>query len=264
LTAAPATFGGRGIERAFLGLLCLLAGCQSALAQHETGADVFSGEQAFQNYCANCHGRAGNQIAGVDLGHGIFRKAYDDAELTHIVMQGIPGTPMPATPSLSREQAVQIVAWLRSRAASKDAGAGGDAQRGRALFAGKGECFACHRIDGAGSSRGPDLSGIGRLRSSGQLAVSLLDPDREVQPVDRSYSVMTGAGERIGGRLLNRDAYSVQLLDDSGQLRSLMKADLTSERFVPSPMPSLRGTFDEQELADLVQYLVSLRGAGKP
>jgi putative heme-binding domain-containing protein len=264
LTAAPATFGGRGIERTILGLLCLLFCSRIALAQHATGADVFSGEQAFQNYCANCHGKTGNQIANVDLSHGIFRKTYDDADLTSIVMKGIPGTPMPATPGIGEAQAVQIVAYLRSRAVSKDAAAGGDAARGRALFAGKGECFSCHRIDGAGSRLGPELSRIGRLRSSDQLATSLLDPDSEVQPGNRSYGVTTRDGEHVSGRLLNHDAYTVQLLDSKEQLRSFSKTDLASAGFVPSPMPSLRGRFDDVELTDLVQYLVSLRGAVKP
>ena len=159
------------------------------MAQHATGSDVFSGEQAFQNYCANCHGKAGNQIAGVDLGHGAFRKPYDDAQLTDIVMKGIPGSPMPATPDMSREQAVQIVGYLRSLAMSKDAGAGGDAARGKLLFAGKGQCLSCHRVDGEGSRQGPELSRIGLLRKSDQLVTSLLDPDREVQPNNRWYRV---------------------------------------------------------------------------
>ncbi len=248
---------------ALLASLCLLASSPFALAQHETGSDVFSGEQAFKNYCANCHGAAGNQIANVDLGHGAFRKPYTDDELANIVMKGIPNTPMPATPNMSKEQATQIVAYLRSRASQKDVGAGGDAVRGQALFAGKGECAACHRINGKGSRLGPELSKIGLVRTSDQLAVSLLDPNSEVQPNNRFYSVTTQAGQQVSGRLLNHDAYTVQLLDTKEQLRSFNKADLQQEGFIPSPMPSLRGKFNDKELADLVQYLVSLRGADK-
>ncbi len=243
---------------------CLLAASHFAVAQHATGSDVFSGEQAYQNYCANCHGKTGNQIANIDLGHGIFRKPYSDDELMNIVMKGIANTPMPATPNMSREQAVQIVAYLRSRAVLKDVGAGGDAARGKALYAGKGACTDCHRINGEGSRVGPELSRIGLVRTSDQLATSLLDPNAEVQPNNRFYSVTTRSGQHISGRLLNHDAYSVQLLDDKEQLRSLMKSDLQKEEFIASPMPSLRGKFDDKELADLVQYLVSLRGADKP
>jgi mono/diheme cytochrome c family protein len=189
-----------------LTLLCLLIGSPLAMAQHATGSDVFSGEQAFQNYCANCHGKAGNQIANVDLGHGVFRRPYSDDELANIVMKGIAGTPMPATPNMSATQAAQIVAYLRSRALLKDMGAGGDASRGRALFVGKGQCNTCHRVNGEGSRLGPDLSRIGLLRTSDQLATSLLDPDSEVQPNNRSYAVTTQDGTRISGRRLNHNA----------------------------------------------------------
>lgn len=245
-------------------MLCLLAGAPLAMAQHATGADVFGGEQAFQNYCANCHGKAGNQIANVDLSRGNFRKPYSDGELADIVMKGIAGTPMPATPGMTREQAVQIVAFLRSRALQQDAGATGDAVRGQQLFAGKGQCLACHRLNGGGSRLGPELGRIGLLRTPVQLSASLLDPDAEVQPANRSYRLVTRAGERVSGRLLNQDAYSVQLLDGSERLRSFMKADLRESGFIASPMPSLRGSFSEQELADLVRYLSTLRGGARP
>jgi len=164
---------------------------------------------------------------------------------------------------MSAEQAAQIVAYLRSRAQLKDMSAGGDAVRGKALFIGKGQCATCHRINGEGSRRGPDLSRVGLLRSSDQLATSLLDPGSEVQPSNRSYSVTLQDGTHVDGRLLNHDAFSVQLLDNNEQLRSFARADLRGEAFIPSPMPSVRGVFDDQELADIVQYLLSLRGTEK-
>lgn len=247
-----------------LALLCLSATPRFALAQHETGSDVLTGEKAYQSFCANCHGAAGNQIANVDLGHGVFRKPYADDELTRIAMNGIPGTPMPATPNLSREQATQIVAYLRSRGQAKDVAASGDAARGRALFAGAGQCLTCHRVQGEGSRRGPDLSRIGVLRTSDQLARSLLDPDAEVQPSNRTYAVETRNGRTVSGRLLNQDAFSVQLLTEDEALRSFQKADLVRGGFIPSPMPSMRGKWDDQQVADVVRYLVSLRGETKP
>jgi putative heme-binding domain-containing protein len=231
-----------------------------ALAQHETASDVLTGERAYQSFCANCHGAAGNQIANVDLGHGVFRKPYADDELTRIAMNGIAGTPMPATPNLSREQATQIVAYLRSRGQAKDVAASGDAARGRALFAGEGQCLTCHRVQGEGSRRGPDLSRIGVLRTSDQLARSLLDPEAEVQPGNRSYAVKLRNGPVVSGRLLNQDAFSVQLLTEDEALRSFQKVDLERSGFIASPMPSMRGKWDDQQVSDVVRYLVSLRG----
>lgn len=242
-------------------LLAVMLLCQqTALAQHETGSDVLAGEQAFQSICANCHGAAGNLINGIDLGHARFRQPYTDAQLTTIILKGIEGKPMPANPNMKPEQAVQLVAYLRSRAQVADAAAGGDVARGKALFAGKGKCFSCHRVGADGARTGPDLTAIGVLRNSNDLATSLLDPDKEVQPNNRWFSVTTNKGEKIEGRLLNQDMYSVQLLDSKEQLRSLSKADLKQSGFVASPMPSVKGVFNEQELKDVVQYLVSLRG----
>jgi putative heme-binding domain-containing protein len=247
-----------------LAMFCLPATPRLALAQHETASDVFSGERAYQTYCATCHGAAGNQIANVDIGRGVFRKPYSDEDLVGIVMRGIPGTPMPATPNMNREQANQIVGYLRSRAMPVDVTAGGDVTRGRALFAGDGQCLTCHRVQGEGSRRGPDLSRIGVLRTSDQLARSLLDPDAEVQPNNRTYAVETRNGHAVSGRLLNQDAFSVQLLTDEEALRSFQKADLVRSGFIPSPMPSMRGKWDDQQVADVVRYLVSLRAATKP
>lgn len=249
---------------AILALLCLSVTSRVAFAQHETGSDVLTGERAYQQFCANCHGAAGNLIANVDLGHGVFRKPYTDEELTRIATGGIPGTPMPATPNLNREQATQIVAYLRSRGQVKDMAASGDAARGRALFAGAGQCLSCHRVQGEGSRRGPDLSRIGELRTSDQLALALLDPQAEVQPNNRTYAVQTRNAGTVSGRLLNQDAFSVQLLTDDEELRSFQKADLVRSGFIPSPMPSMRGKWDDQQVADVVRYLVSLRGGTKP
>ncbi len=115
--------------------------------------------------------------------------------------------------------ATQIVAYLRSRAQLKDMSAGGDAVRGKALYAGKGRCSSCHRVNGEGSRRGPDLSRIGLLRSSDQLATSLLDPGSEVQPNNRSYSVtLPGCARTLTVDAGTRDVFSVQLLDSNEQL----------------------------------------------
>ena len=94
--------------------------------------------------------------------------------------------------------------------------------------------------------------------------LSLLDPNAIVQPNQRFYRVVTANGEEVSGRLLNQDIFSVQLLDMAERLRSFDKGNLREFGFLPSPMPSLQGSFDGQELADLVQYLVSLRGAETP
>jgi putative heme-binding domain-containing protein len=166
---------------------------------------------------------------------------------------------MPAT-NVSEAQAAKIVAYLRSTAASRrSAGAAGDAGRGKSIFDGKGACANCHRVNGAGSRVGPDLTRIGQLRRSIELEQSLLDPAADVQPGNRFYRVVTRDGATVTGRLLNHDTFTVQILDSTEQLRSFVKADLKEHGFLATPMPSYRGRLDSQETADVVSYLVSLK-----
>ena len=84
-------------------------------------------------------------------------------------------------------------------------------------------------------------------------------------PSQRSFRVVTRDGVAITGRLLNHDAFTVQLLDSQEQLRSFQKSNLREYAFVDnSPMPSYRDKLSAEELADLVSYLVSLKGQVNP
>lgn len=230
-------------------------------AQHATANDIADGERAFSDNCANCHGPDGNLIAGIDLGRGLFRRNYSDAEIIDIIMNGIPDTPMPPTPRMSVPQAERIVAYLRSLAADATAPAvEGDLARGRRLFFGEGQCADCHAVAGAGARHGPDLTSIGRERRALELEAALLDPAGVVRPTGRSYRVVTAAGDVVTGRLLNHDTFTVQLIDTGDRLRSFVKADLREHGFVPTSMPAYGDTLSPQQIADLVSYLVSLQG----
>lgn len=228
-------------------------------AQHETGSDIVSGERAFRDYCANCHGPDGDLIAQVDLGHNNFRQPYTDEDLANIIMNGIPNTPMPPTPRVSEEQAYMLVAYLRSRGEDASQTLAGNAARGRSLFDGRGQCRDCHMVDGHGSVLGPDLSSIALVRSSAELEQSLVAPGAVVQPDNRFYTVVLKTGETVSGRLLNHDAFTVQLLDDNENLRSFAKDELANFGFSDPGMPSLAGAYSNQDIADLVAYLATLR-----
>jgi putative heme-binding domain-containing protein len=233
-------------------------------AQHATAFDVEDGKRVYQSSCANCHGPDGNLIAGIDFGRGVYRRAFSNDELAATIVAGIPNTPMPPNPSMSREQALRIVEYLRSMSAGAATAAAGDARRGRTIFEGKGECTDCHSVRGAGSRVGPDLTSIGALRRAGELEQSLLDPKAEVQAENRFYKVTPKTGEPVKGRLLNRDTFTVQLLDLDEKLRSFNIADLREHGFDETPMPSVRRKLSQQEIADVVSYLSSLRGGVTP
>src|SRR5580692_2233790 len=240
--------------------LTLAGGSLLAGAQHETASDIEDGGRVFQNTCANCHGPDGNEVAGIDLGRGQFRRTLSDEDLIQIIRNGIPGTPMPAS-NLPEAQAARVVAYLRSVAASRrTTSVTGNVERGKALFEGAAACLSCHRVNASGSRLGPDLSNIGQLRRAVELEQSVLDPDAEVLGGNRFYRVVTKDGVTTTGRLLNLDTFTVQMIDSREQLRSFVKSDLREHGFVEkSPMPSYKDKLSTQELADVISYLVSLK-----
>ena len=72
---------------------------------------------------------------------------------------------------------------------------------------------------------------------------------------------VTRQGTVITGRRLNEDTHTLQLIDSDERLRSLVKSDLREYTLLTtSPMPSYQDMLSSQELADLVTYLISLKG----
>ncbi|HEX4276801.1 MAG TPA: c-type cytochrome [Bryobacteraceae bacterium] len=244
-------------------LLCLHFVAVGALfAQHSfTPIDVEDGGRLFRANCTICHGAQGDGVAGIDLGHGKFRRAKDDDDIANIIRTGIPGTAMPPN-NFSDFQSLTIVAYLRSMAAATaTTTSGGDPARGKAVYEGKGQCATCHRIRGTGSRSGPDLSDIGNLRLAGELERSITEPDAEILGQNRHYRAVTKDGATVTGTLLNEDKYAVQLLDSNDRLVSLKRANLREGAFVEkSPMPSYKDKLTAGELSDIVSFLGSQKG----
>ncbi|HEV8210425.1 MAG TPA: c-type cytochrome [Vicinamibacterales bacterium] len=224
-------------------------------------ADIAYGSRLYDAQCTTCHGANGDGVGGVDLRSGKFRNAVTDQDLTRVIMTGIPGTGMQAF-KFDPSEITGIVAYLRNMN-SFDRGSvkTGDAMRGRTVVEGKGDCTRCHRVGGQGSRIAPDLSDIGVARSAGSLLRSLTDPTSQMMPINRPVRIVTRDGRVINGRRLNEDTYTVQLIDDQEKLVSLTKADLREYTIVTvSPMPSYRDRLTPDEIADVVAYLLSLKG----
>lgn len=225
-----------------------------------TPEDVAAGGRIFRSHCAQCHGLNGEGGRGPDLTTGRFRHGSSDGELLRTIMQGIAGTEMPGI-YMEEHQVWQIVSYVRSLSTRREARTlAGDPARGERLFRGKGGCAACHMVNGAGGRRGPDLSDIGALRSPEHLRTSLVEPGKQVPGQWWTVRVRTPSGEQLAGFRLNEDTYSIQLLDEQGRLRSLLKSEVSSiELSKESIMPAYGALLTAAELEDLVAYLYSLR-----
>lgn len=247
-----------------LGCVALAAAQTTLEAGHPeayTRADVAYGARVYAEQCDRCHGPNGTGVSGVDLKSGKFRNAATDMQLRNVIARGFPTSGMPPF-DLDAASLTGVVAFLRNMS-SFDRGSvpPGDAGRGKAVFEGKGACSSCHRVNGKGSRKGPDLSEIGALRSAGWMERTLLDPSSQMAPINRPVHIVARGGKIINGRRLNEDTYTIQITDDEGQLISLAKQDLREFAIsTQSRMPSVDGKLTREELADLVAYLLSLKG----
>lgn len=133
----------------------------------------------------------------------------------------------------------------------------GDKEKGRALFIE--QCSKCHQLEGQGFAVGPDLSSIGN-RGTEAILLNVLDPNREINPAYVNYTVETRDLETYSGLISAETATSITLSRASGEADTILRVNIESvESAELSLMPEgLEAAFDQQGMANLIAYLVSL------
>jgi putative heme-binding domain-containing protein len=248
-------------------VFCLALGCSvpahaQLLTQDHPGEysreNIADGNRLYGLQCIQCHGRDGDQISGVDLRRGLFRRSTTDEDLARVITNGAPGG-MPAF-RLQPAELTGLVAFIRARFDTTAAVRVGDAARGRAVFEGQGMCATCHRVNGRGPRVAPDLSDIGVARAPAALERSIRDPSTGMMPINRPVTIVMKDRTTIHGRRLNEDTFTVQIIDDKEQLRSLAKRDIElMDVGTASTMPGYANRLTADEIADTVAYLLTLR-----
>lgn len=121
--------------------------------------------------CAGCHGENGSGGAAIGLADPVYLAIADDAAITRVTSDGVPGTAMPAFAQrsggmLTDDQISALVRGIRSRWAKPDALGGaepppyaasqmGDALRGAEVYGTF--CSSCHGPDGTGTVRASSI-----------------------------------------------------------------------------------------------------------
>jgi len=184
-----------------------------------------------------------------------------DAQIGHIVENGVPGTAMPAFHSLESSDVQAVVTYLRTLQGTKQtAKLPGDPVRGEAMFFGRPGCSNCHMISGKGGFIASDLSSYARTHAVEQIRSAITTP---VPASDRQARLVTATirgGEKVVGRIRNEDNFSLQLQTEDGTFHFITKSDLDgleydSQALMPSDYGS---TLTADELNDVVSYLMKV------
>lgn len=228
-------------------------------------ADLAAGEKLFRIHCARCHGMDGGGGEGSNLARPTLKHAKDDEILMQIIANGIPGTGMPAVWAIDASDVPRVAGYVRSLGRLQQEAMPGDPARGAEIYRNRGGCPACHIVDGLGKGIGPELSTVGDQRGLDYLRRSLVAP-AEAQPQTMGYrdylTVRVDLGEgTVEGLRVNEDAFSIQVRDVSGTVHSYRKDELKSyERvYAHSLMPEYGAALVDQDIDDVVSYLMSLR-----
>jgi putative heme-binding domain-containing protein len=202
----------------------------------------------------------GTGVRGPDITQ-VWVNGRTDEGLYKTVKEGVPGTEMPANPRIQDHEAWQLLAYLRTLAASTPTSAPrGDAENGARIF--RTSCSGCHRVNGVGGRLGPDLSRVGVARSRDRLVLRIRRGVEEFAQGFEPVTLTPHVGQPIKGVKKNEDLFSVQIMDTRQRIQGYDKGGMKSvQNDTTSAMPAFGpDRLSDADLDDLVRYLQTLRG----
>jgi putative membrane-bound dehydrogenase-like protein len=145
----------------------------------------------------------------------------------------------------------EVVAKFQAALSSK-----GDSARGRAVF--QRDCASCHTSGGVGHNVGPSIAAMG-TKTPETLLVSILDPNREVDPRYLNYTLVTRDGRLATGIIAGETDTSVVLRRADGASETILRTQIeellsTGQSLMPE---GLEQKINQQEMADLIAYLMT-------
>ena len=217
---------------------------------------IDAGRKTFVNSCSGCHGPNGEGGRGPNLVQGRQVKRGTDNQLFASIQKGLPGTDMPPT-KLTDDQTWQVVAFIRALSMpASEMPIAGNAEAGRAIFFGKGNCNGCHMIHGQGGTLGPDLTNVGALRSMVILREAIYDPSARFAEGYQPATLTLRSGKRLDGNLRDRTNYNLQFTDKEGTLHLLIAADVAEVNLRQTGwMPDVKSKLEMSEMDNLLAFL---------
>lgn len=170
----------------------------------------------------------------------------------------LPQAKGPGVPGLTIDKAVELTKDLK----------GQDFQNGRKMYFAT-LCIMCHRFNGEGGDVGPDLTGVANRFSKRDLLESILEPSKTISDQYESNIITLNDNSQVVGRIVysDKNIYKVSANPfDPEALVEVKRADV--KKVEPSSVslmpPGLITPLNEQELKDLMAYLLSRGNAKDP
>ena len=255
-----------GMTRWDLAAALVVAAASVAAAQNITGtndpAAVQAGAAIFRERCAECHGSDAKGVAGHDLTR-LWASGATDDRVFQTIRQGVPNTIMPSSTAPDAELR-NLVSYLRTLNGSGTADVPrGNAANGERIF--WASCGTCHTVNGRGGPLGPDLSAIAQSQPPAVLRQAVRDPNASIPDGYKPVTVVTRDGQRIRGVRKSEDAFSIQMMDESGHLRGFLKSGVRDiVRETNSLMPAFGpDRLTDNDLTDVLTFMSNLRGLGE-
>jgi quinoprotein glucose dehydrogenase len=140
--------------------------------------------------------------------------------------------------------------------------AGGDAERGAAIFFQRAQlsCVRCHVVGDKGGLVGPELSKIGGEKNREYLLEAIVDPNKTIAKGFQSETVLLDDGRVVGGVIKDENETTLRLMSPDGRLMTIEKSTIDERQSAKSPMPEdFAKNTTLADLRDLVEFLSSLK-----
>lgn len=173
-------------------------------------------------------------------------------------------------PAPAYEDAAPMILEIMNQNLAKDGrvaelevlAAGGNPARGQAAFAaGTGACVSCHHIGSVGGTVGPDLSHIGKIRTTRDLLEAISFPSATIARGYESFQLTLRDGRTFVGTVPKETADTLFVRTADGVENALARSDVAKFEPVSTSLmpPGLDRVLEPKVLADLVAYLKSLQ-----
>jgi quinoprotein glucose dehydrogenase len=140
---------------------------------------------------------------------------------------------------------------------------GGDAERGRSVFAGHrvAQCVRCHKVGEqmSGGNAGPDLAQVAHRHDRAGLLQSLVEPSAKIAKGFETVTLVLESGKIVAGLVRSEENGSIVIEQTDGQSITIQASDVEERTAPKSSMPEMHRALTAREIRDLVEFLSSLK-----